>query len=192
MGSDIPSLKKGLASAIDRGKWKIKIVGDKVTVGIVNAWIDPLASKNSSPKFPNIQSYKPNDFSISIPGTAMNTITVGNYNIGHGIFDSSSKGPTRDGRVKPDIISPGTNITSCASGQAYHSKMYVRSTGTSMSSPCVTGIIALLFEKNPSLTLREIMSIISDSSRTDLTMGKVPNNTYGYGIIDAVAALRKV
>lgn len=106
----------------------------------------------------------------------------------------SSRGPvTVDGsnRPKPDISAPGVNVRSSLPGTGYGSL-----SGTSMASPHVTGMVALLISIDPNLAgnVDLIEQIISQtavpryaaacgSSGTD-----IPNNTYGYGRIDVLAA----
>ena len=91
---------------------------------------------------------------------------------------------TQPGLIRPDISAPGENITSLnyASNNGY-----VVFDGTSMATPCVSGVLALLLEANPELTPAELDSII------ELTSVRVGNskkdNRVGAGRIDALAAL---
>jgi hypothetical protein len=109
----------------------------------------------------------------------------------------SSRGAvTVDGsnRLKPDIVAPGENVRSCIPGGDY-----VSQSGTSMAGPHVAGLVALLVTANPILRgqIDQLEEIISDSAlpMTDPTQScggvsglEIPNNTYGYGRIDAYAA----
>ncbi len=89
----------------------------------------------------------------------------------------SGRGPTLYAEKKPDVVAPGTDIISCSRDFAG----YVRKTGTSMACPIVTGLAALLWEKNPHRTMDEWMRGIRNGA-TDL--GE-PWNKQGYGMIDA-------
>lgn len=96
----------------------------------------------------------------------------------------SSRGPTRDGRVKPDITAPGYFVVSALSGTSG----YIQKAGTSMSSPVVTGIIALILEDNPNLDVFQIKDILKNNALSDMYTQNLPNNTYGYGKISGLIA----
>lgn len=119
----------------------------------------------------------------------------------------SSLGPTLDGRVKPDVMAPGTNIISSGStfymnGENYESVYTVDETafhgnsypwvvmsGTSMSSPAVGGIVALWLQACPSLSPTDVLSIIQQTSTRIGTATEHSDNACGYGSIDAYAGL---
>ena len=83
----------------------------------------------------------------SIINDSKNAIIVGNFNPETmELFESSSMGPTWDGRIKPDIMAPGTNIWSSVSN-GLSGKYYDKKTGTSMAAPFVSGIAALMYQK---------------------------------------------
>jgi subtilisin family serine protease len=92
---------------------------------------------------------------ITDPGNAAKAITVGSTHRyaphTYGISYTSSKGPTLDGRLKPDLVAPGERITSAATGDmrsgigplsGRDTVAYVEATGTSMAAPHVSGAIA--------------------------------------------------
>lgn len=101
----------------------------------------------------------PRENSVTIPGISRKILTVGSSDdemaegggrgLGRGY---SGKGPTECCIIKPEILAPGTGITSCsASGSGYQIK-----SGTSMAAPVVTGVLALAFERYPYLTPAEM------------------------------------
>ena len=86
---------------------------------------------------------------INDPGNAECAITVGSTHRDmphtYGVSYFSSKGPTGDGRLKPDLVAPGERILSCAAGKARQDSvagLYVEDSGTSMAAPHVSGAIA--------------------------------------------------
>ncbi|MDB4533621.1 S8 family peptidase [Vicingaceae bacterium] len=115
---------------------------------------------------------------------------------------SSSLGPNRRGLIKPDIGATG-DFTLGARSAANISAMlgagqddligiggmHAVNGGTSMASPVVAGIVALYLEKCPNASMIEIKSAILGSGKQDNFTGTLPNNAFGYGKVDAFAAL---
>ncbi len=115
----------------------------------------------------------------------------------------SSIGPSRDGRILPDISAPGELIFSVLSSDLTEGTGYTRERvlqggsyqgmeGTSMASPHVTGLVALMLEANPNLDYAQAVQILKETARVDNYTGAVPNNSFGAGKIDALEALKKV
>ncbi len=119
----------------------------------------------------------------------------------------SSCGPTADNRIKPDVVTPGVNIIS--SGNRYCKDSYgtnvvkmttfneqeypwIALSGTSMATPCAAGVVALWLQADPTLTPQRIKDIIKKTSKKIEVDGQWPNNTYGYGLIDAYAGIIEV
>lgn len=165
---------------------------------------------------------------VGLPGCLPDAVTVGALN-GRGSFTNSegkvikswgmasavgtaacfsSVGPTKDGRIKPDVMAPGVNIISAGNRfckNSWDNSMVSKTTfkdqeypwvamsGTSMSGPCVAGIVALWLQANPTLSPDDVKQVIKDTSKPIYDTSNVrPNNTYGYGLIDAYAGLLKV
>lgn len=136
--------------------------------------------------------------SVSTPAAMLeNSFTVGATNSSDGIAGFSSRGPvTADGsgRAKPDISAPGVAVRSAVRNGNYSSF-----NGTSMAGPHVAGLVALLISANPNLAgqVDLIEDIIKSSAVPRTTTqecggipgSEIPNNTFGYGRIDAVAAI---
>ncbi len=139
----------------------------------------------------------PGTCTIASPGDAKDAITVGAMaDLGANGFkqaDFSSRGPTADGRVKPDISAPGVGISSAAAGTV---NGYVTMNGTSMATPFVTGVALLMEDADPTFINDDIKEAIR-STAVDWGLGDrntVPGSTgpdidYGAGRLDAYAAL---
>lgn len=126
----------------------------------------------------------PEEGTIMSPGISSNVITVGAVDDKRTIDVSddeiapfSSRGPTLEGLIKPDIVSPGVNIKSISSSRL---NGYSSLSGTSMSTPFVSGSVALLLSKNKNLTPKEIKTKIV-SSCIDL---KDSDKNQGAGMLD--------
>lgn len=98
----------------------------------------------------------------------------------------SGRGPTLDGRIKPEIVTVGSSVSSADSGTTGG---YIPKTGTSMSAPLVAGAIALLFENDPDLNQDAIKALLTQTAdRTGLHLNpmeggysEAERNAYGYG-----------
>ena len=114
----------------------------------------------------------PKPGSITAPGSSKKVITVGSSDMLIGSAGVSGRGPTFECVCKPDLVAPGNRIISCLPGGGYGIK-----SGTSMSTPFISGAIARMMEKDPLLTNVEIKMMLRDS--TD-DMG-LPRNQQGWG-----------
>lgn len=114
----------------------------------------------------------PKPGSITAPGSSRKVITVGSSDMLVGNTAVSGRGPTFECVCKPDLVAPGNHITSCMPDGGYGIK-----SGTSMSTPLVSGAIARMLEKDPLLTNVEIKMMLRDSADD---MG-LPGNQQGWG-----------
>jgi hypothetical protein len=127
--------------------------------------------------------------SITDPGNGERLITVGatHRDMPHtyGVSFFSSRGPTGDGRVKPDIVAPGEKINSCVPGEAIR-----RLDGTSMAAPHVSGAAALLMARHEELVGQpdRIKQILC---RTATDLGR-EHYFQGHGMLDVLRALQDV
>lgn len=132
----------------------------------------------------------PGRMTITTPGISRKVITVGcsdDYKevnvMGNRMVDYSGRGPTGACICKPDIVAPGYAIISCANREgAYQTK-----SGTSMSTPLVSGVLALLLQKYPNMTNRDVKLRLRERA-VDLGL---PRNQQGWGLLDAERLLRQ-
>jgi subtilisin family serine protease len=138
---------------------------------------------------------------INDPGNADLPITVGSTHRDmphtYGVSYFSSKGPTGDGRAKPDLVAPGERITSCAAGRALAEvkekqgeAVYVEDSGTSMAAPHVSGAIAAFLSiRNEFIGQPEQVKQIFTSSATSLGRERYFE---GHGLVDLMRAIQSV
>lgn len=124
------------------------------------------------------------------------SFTVGSININDTIAGSSSRGPVvvdSSMRIKPNISAPGVQVRSSWLGDSY-----LTISGTSMAGPHVAGVVALMISANPQLAgqVELIETILETTARPKTTLQdcvisgtESRNNTFGYGIVDALAAV---
>lgn len=118
------------------------------------------------------------------------------------LSSSSSHGPTRDGRTKPDVCAPG-DMTVAAAVLAIvpdviaffpdalaQGGFHIRDGGSSHAAPGVSGIVALYLQMDPTATAAQIkQDIICTAKQDTFTGSTLPDNTWGYGKANAFAAL---
>jgi len=128
--------------------------------------------------------------SVGSPASAREVITIGASTDDDRIASFSSRGPTKDGRTKPDVVFPGVGIVACRAAGTYMGtpagERYTEASGTSMATPHAAGVAALLLEAQPSLTPAEIKARFQ---RAAVDLG-LDANAQGAGRVDAYAALK--
>ncbi len=218
---DVYSMEFNIIPDSTSYKWRLITTGngkfDAWSFNILNSGLPPLAT------MPDSNYYKFADLNQTIVSSFQcldEVITVGNYINRNSyknyqdnwVYDpsviigsranSSSQGPTRDGRIKPDITATGDWLLSCLATQlvstfitflpddiAYGS-YHKYGNGTSAASPVVAGTVALYLEKNPNATATQIKQAITSCTKQDSFTGTtLPNNSWGYGKVDAFTAL---
>lgn len=140
--------------------------------------------------------------SINDPGNADRAITVGSTHRDmphiYGVSYFSSKGPTGDGRPKPDLVAPGEKIISCGAGTTLQSArdasnseaLYVEDSGTSMAAPHVSGAIAAFLSiRREFIGQAEEVKRIFLESATDLRRERY---FQGAGLVDVMRAIQSV
>jgi serine protease AprX len=141
------------------------------------------------------------DLTINDPGNAELAITVGSTHRDmphvYGVSYFSSKGPTGDGRIKPDLVAPGEKILSCAAGTPRQEAKaqgadcnYIEDSGTSMAAPHVSGVIAaFLSVRHEFIGRPERVKGIFTATATDLRRDR---NFQGSGLVDLMRAIQSV
>ena len=192
--------------------WKIQVACSQAALGRFDAWITGDSRFRDSPFVETART-------IGTPATAKRVIAVASHvtknawraDAGDRTAPAavigrssrfSSRGPTRDGREKPEISAPGEMITAAlAAGsrsaanadRADTPKRLLSIEGTSMATPFVTGAIALMLEQEPQLTPEDVVAAFQATALKDQHTG--PANwtpDYGHGKISALAAVNHV
>jgi subtilisin family serine protease len=184
---------------VQPGPWTVRIHSREVRDGRYHAWIerdDPRRigrlGMQQAWAFPSFFSASSNVDECSVSSLACGQRIVGVANLDaaqESINITSSQGPTRDGRAKPEVCASGTDIAA-ARGFSPQSP-WMRMTGTSMASPYVAGVAGLMLAVEPRLTAAQITGIIR---RTAVPLAGHDfnwRNDAGFGRIDADACLRE-
>ncbi|REJ80455.1 MAG: T9SS C-terminal target domain-containing protein [Bacteroidetes bacterium] len=221
LNDDVYSLEVYVIPDSTAYNWRFSVTGN----GSFDSWSFDWVSQNlpSSGDFPDIVKYHaPDTIQTMVSGIACldNVITVGNYfntdrhydvnnvlqiapaDFPRQLAPNSSRGPTRDGRIKPDICAPGHHIISTGvltsmpgliAAQPHkvaQGGMHITGGGTSASAPVVAGIAALYLQQNPLAGWAEVKNAIVNCAVSDMyTWGPLPNNAWGHGKADAFGAL---
>jgi len=204
-----------------RGTWQLRVRGNTITQGgRYDAWIWVSTFGNPALGLEALWTVPEDARNISVPGTAFDVTTVGayysrvswlstngssyqfNFNppaVVGALAAFSSGGPTRDGRIKPEIMAPGSAIVSTLSEDVtiidpddlplvVPDDHHWVSAGTSFSAPHLTGIYAQMLALNPNLDAIELRTLATGTARLDgFVPLPVPNSNWGYGKVDALA-----
>jgi serine protease AprX len=123
----------------------------------------------------------PGSGTLNTPSDAFNILACGAVDQYETLAYFSSCGPSYDGRIKPEVCAMGYN-TYCAN--ASDDNAYTYKSGTSLSTPLVGGASALLLSANPYLNAFQARKALMETA----TNAATPDNNYGWGIIDVMAA----
>ncbi len=119
---------------------------------------------------------------ILAPADGVKTMAVGAVYYDNMVASFSSRGPTYDGRIKPDVVTLGVDVYGASTNG---SDLYTYGTGTSSATPIAGGIAALLLSAYPHLTNEQVRSIFHESSDN----AGNPDNDRGYGLLSASKAI---
>ena len=178
-------LLRGSLADIAPGTWTLRLRATKAGAGGgFHIW----AQRGDGLRFqaPHVNR----DSTISIPGTAKRVLSIGSFvtRFANGsavgsLSAFSSRGPTRDGRMKPEISAPGEEIISAS---AIVAGQFIPMSGTSMAAPHATGAIALMLQGAPQLTMAAIRQRLLKAAVTDAHTVGAPDSNWGQGKLRAV------
>ena len=179
------------------GSWQGQLFGKKILDGRYHAYVErDGACRYCQSRFSKKDA--DNAFTTGTICNGYNTIAVGAYD-GHArqvkLAPFSSKGPTADGRVKPDLIAPGVRVLAARSTPGHiqrATRLLTRMSGTSMAAPHVTGTVALMLQKiiKP-VTVHQIRNILLGSTDA-VRVAPEDQLRVGSGVLNLRKVLRNV
>lgn len=185
---------------VPSGTWTLRIHAREIRNGKFHAWIerdDPRPVGRNGPveywAFPSFFSERSNvdNSSISSLACGHHIVAVANLHEGQDKINiSSSQGPTRDNRFKPDVAAPGTDIVA-AKAFSGSDDLWIGMTGTSMASPFVAGVAALMLATNAKLTSAQIIGILQRTARPLPGADFTWRDDAGFGAIDPEACVKE-
>jgi len=170
-----PPLLEGAGSGgVAAGEWLVRLHGEEIRNGSYDGWIerdDPRKMRRIGdqeawefPSFFSEGSFVDRS-TVSTLACAQRVISVANLDVeARRIAITSSQGPTRDGREKPDVAAPGSKIVA-ANGFAGKTEAWIAMSGTSMAAPYIAGLAGLMLAVNPTLTAAQIGGILRRTAR---------------------------
>ncbi|MEO0548292.1 MAG: S8 family serine peptidase [Pseudomonadota bacterium] len=186
--------KKSPYVGVPSGEWRVVLRGEDIRDGCFHAWIDRDDPRPHFRKAGDLYADYPSHFiaqsnvdshSINSLGCGERIIAVGNYDHRARMANiSSSQGPTRINRPKPEILAPGTEIVA-ANGFTGRTNEWIAKTGTSMASPYVCGVCGLMLGVNPQLTAAQMIGIIRRTAQPLENGDYSWQDDSGFGMINA-------
>ena len=191
LNGEVGLLLRGREDYVEDGQWKIVLRSLNDYKGNYNIWLPVAEGLNTTTKFLNPTIYN----TLGIPATVRSIISVGSYNyLTNNISSFSGRGSNYDrDYVKPDIVAPGENIYAATPNKSIDKK-----TGTSMATPHVAGICALMMQwgiiknNDPYLygqRLKYYLIIGAKKGRKDIIY---PDPAWGYGQVCAYESIKAV
>ena len=195
------------------GRYVLTVRGTTASGGSFHAWLN---TNNAEGQFKNLvvpgytvwdaasarNNISPNDYVLREKWADTNGVVQGIRadRVGD-LWTGSGVGPTPDGRLGVDVSAPGNTVFAPLAPRSRYSLgtkiqdgagFYVGQNAVSGASPQVTGIIALMLELNPKLDAAQVKRILQQTARRDSYTGPDANPRWGYGKVDALAAVTAV
>jgi len=198
-----PEMAEG-GRGVKAGLWTVRLRGVEIRDGRYHGWIErddpgPAVAQVGRPRwrYPSFFSKDSNvdESSVNSLACGERVISVANLDgLRERINITSSQGPTRDGRNKPDVAAPGTKIAAARGfnqivGDPHN--LWITMSGTSMASPYVAGVIGLMLSVEPTLTAAQIGGIIRRTARPLPGADFSWQNDAGFGVVDARACIKE-
>jgi subtilisin family serine protease len=180
-----------LSAGMPAGTYTMRLQGDQISDGRFHAWIE---------RDNRFQSHftPPNDNAHTIGSISCShlALAVGSYDAhktARPLSFFSSAGPTRDGREKPEVSAPGHSVLAAQSSTKTGARLM---SGTSMASPAVAGLVALVLAearaRGLSLSIDDLRNIVISAARRNPPSGTSWHDRYGHGRVSATAAVQAV
>ncbi|RZL88249.1 MAG: peptidase S8 and S53 subtilisin kexin sedolisin [Variovorax sp.] len=196
-----PNMRASPIVGVAAGQWTVRLHSREIRDGRYHGWVErddprPLPPTPGMPEplaFPSFFSERSNvdRSSISTFACAGWIVAVANLDaMRERVHISSSQGPTRDDRPKPEIAAPGTDIVA-ACGFCGEGVRWISMTGTSMASPFVCGVVALMLAVQPELTAAQIAGMLKSTAKPLPGDDFAWQHDAGFGIIDPEACVRE-
>lgn len=164
------------------GIWTITVYGDIVLDGTFHAWLPLTGFVSPEVEFLSVTPY----YTVTPPSTMTGSISCGAYNSNtNSLYSNSSWGPTRLGRMTPDLVAPGVNVG------AFYPSGYGIMSGTSVAAAITAGACALMMQwgivegNDAALSTYQIRAYLIRGCSRSPTM-VYPNTQWGYGTLDLI------
>ncbi|MBK8258887.1 MAG: S8 family serine peptidase [Polyangiaceae bacterium] len=183
-----------LRAAAPSGRWRIGLRGREVVDGRLHAWIERDAPGRNQSRI--LRSQATSLFTTNTICNSFRAIAVGAYDgtrPDRPATRFSSRGPTADGRQKPELVAPGHRILAARStppGGFQGERPLIAKSGTSMAAPWVSGTIALMYQAaGRKLTIHEVRSLLIGTADPHNGPPGRTSTRLGYGYLNTVAAV---
>jgi subtilisin family serine protease len=193
------------ANRVQGGTWRLRVRNVENSDIRIDVWsIVPVGARDAA----FLSPFNSSEMKIGSPGTARRAITVASFTSRNTwtdssgisravgltldtISDFSSPGPLRNGLQKPDVTAPGAMIVSCLSRSSSPPSTNVINggfrvnAGTSMACPYITGLVALLLDRDPTLDAAAIKALLKSNSAVPTLSSGTFHPSWGFGFIDS-------